>query len=109
MILRQTALNFPAGIVFMTISRDHSHYTGTHKYVLTAIFSGNHARYQQAPESCTQSFRIRPGATSPTVWQPHPRFHPACRKRIVPVVLHRLDCCSSSIMTPPTPLLLAPG
>src|SRR3989442_14757667 len=29
MILRQTALNFPAGMVFMTIYRDHSHYTRT--------------------------------------------------------------------------------
>src|SRR6266550_6928450 len=107
-ILRQTALNFPAGMVFMTIYRDHSHYTGTHKYVLTAIFSGNHARYQQAPESCTQSFKIRPGAISPTAWPPHPGFHPACRRRIALAVLHRVDCCRSSIPAPRPRLFLSP-
>src|SRR5439155_23703138 len=48
MILRQTALNFPAGIVFMTISRDPSHYSRARP--AWAFLLGTEARYLQASE-----------------------------------------------------------
>src|SRR5207247_9961685 len=41
MILRQTALNLPAGIVFITISRYHSHYTVPHSNVLSSLLRLN--------------------------------------------------------------------
>src|SRR5438309_5907820 len=64
MILRQTALNFPAGMVFMTISRDHSHYSRARP--AWAFLLGNEARYLQASELHAKVFRSGPAQPAQT-------------------------------------------
>src|SRR3989442_4328982 len=64
MILRQTALNFPAGIVFMTIYRDHSHYSRARP--AWAFLLGNEARDLQASELHAKVFRSGPAQPAQT-------------------------------------------